>query len=505
MTELLIFISKYIFIILMLIFCLQSKYLVSKGRIVDKNPEDGANAVRLQRFTIILFHILAYATLTFNSEIPIEDYLLTATGGLVLVILAPILIGLVYNRINGLAINCMYLLMDISLVILQRLDPDLALKQMIFFFMGTGVILIIYPILKYFKRFEELKYFYLVLGFILLLVTIIFGSTVRGATNWIKIGGFSFQPAEIVKILFVFYFASVFCRYTDFKDRVIQTVVGFAFVALLVLQKDLGSALIFFMTFVIMLFVSTGSLFFTFSSIGLASVGAVMAYFLFSHIRVRIAAWLDPWSDISNKGYQISQSLFAIGSGGIWGSGLGKGYASTIPIVETDFIFSAICEEFGVIFAILMMFIYMTLFYCGVRSALNTRDKFKAVLASGLTGLICFQTFLIIGGVTKLIPLTGVTLPFVSYVVICTVIVGLLLWIYEPKTEGSEVKYGPDDEREPTRRKPIYREPTHREPTRRSSVSQNRRREPARERRRERINMPDEAPLKRRVRRRDDE
>ncbi len=482
MTELLIFISKYVFIILMFIFCLQSKYLVSKGRNTNKRADEGAYAVRLQRMTIVLFHVLAYATLNFNSEIPVEDYMVTAAGGLVLVVFAPVLIGLVYNRINGLAINCMYFLMDISLVILQRLDPALALRQMVFFFMGTAVILIIYPILRYFKKFYELKYFYLIVGFALLLVTIIFGTNVRGATNWIRIGQFSFQPAEIVKILFVFYFASVFCRNTDFRDRVIQMALGFAFVALLVLQRDLGSALIFFMTFIIILFVSTGSLFFTFSGIGLAGLGAVMAYFMFSHIRVRISAWIDPWSDISNKGYQISQSLFAIGSGGIWGSGLGKGYASTIPIVETDFIFSAICEEFGVLFAIFMIFVYMTLFYCGVRSALNTRSRFKAILASGLTGLLCFQTFIIIGGVTKLIPLTGVTLPFVSYggtsVVICTVIVGLLLWIYVPKTEDSHIKHGPDDVREPVRRK---------------------------KRVRENINIPDEAPLRRRVRRHDDE
>lgn len=463
MTEMLIFLSKYLFIVLLLIFGMQSWYLISKGRNMDYPSAKSTSAVKLQRVTIVLFHILAFATLNFNSEIPIQDYLTVALGGLLLILVMPWLIGLVYGKINGLAVNCMFFLMDISLVTLQRLNPSFAIKQLIFFAIGSVCILVIYPILKHTKELWRFKYVYLGLSFALLLVTLILGTTTRGATNWIYIGSFSFQPAEIVKILYVFYFASVFCHHMTFRETIIQMLIGAVFVVLLVFQRDLGSALIFFMTLLIMVFISTGNIIAVGGSLLAAGFGSVIAYHLFSHIRVRVTAWLDPWSDISNTTYQIAQSLFAIGSGGLWGSGLGKGYASSIPIVETDFIFSAICEEFGIVFAVLMIFIYITLFYCGVRSALNTDSKFNALISSGLTGLLCFQTFLIIGGVTKFIPMTGVTLPFVSYggtsVVISTILVGLLLFYYVPKSEDSEIKYGPDDIRRKRRRRRPSEEP----------------------------------------------
>ncbi len=468
---------------------------------MDYPSAENTAAVKLQRMTMVLFHILAYATLYFNSEIPIKDYLVTAAGGLMLIVAIPPFIRLVYNKINGLVINCMYFLMDLSLVILQRLNPDYALKQLMFFFIGSACILLIYPILRYSKNLHKLKYGYLGLSFILLVMTLFFGTTTRGATNWIYIGEFSFQPSEIVKILYVLYFASVFSREISLKETAAQMAVGLVFVCLLVFQRDLGSSLIFFMTLLIMVFVATGNLPVIFGSLGCACAGAVIAYKMFYHIQVRVAAWLDPWSDIGNTTYQIAQSLFAIGSGGLWGSGLGKGYASSIPIVESDFIFSAICEEFGVVFAIFVIFIYLTIFYCGVRSALNTESKFNAVLASGLTGLICFQTFLIIGGVTKFVPLTGVTMPFVSYggtsVVISSVIIGILLWIYVPKTEFSEEKYGIDEEKPKRRRRSAAASASSRGASRRKATDETKRKTG--------INTNTEGPLSRRVRGRNDE
>ncbi|MCD7776930.1 MAG: FtsW/RodA/SpoVE family cell cycle protein [Clostridiales bacterium] len=511
MVELLIFLSKYLFIILAAIFCLQSVYIVSKGRQMDYPSAENTKAVKLQRATTILFHVLAYATLYFNSEIPLKDYMITALGGLALILAVPPFIRIVYGKINGLVINCMYFLMDLSLVILQRLNPDYALKQLMYFFIGSACILLIYPLLKYCKNFHKLKYGYLGLGFLLLLLTLVFGTTTRGATNWIYIGSFSFQPSEIVKLLYVFYFASVFSRKITFKETVAQMAVGLIFVCLLALQRDLGSALIFFMTLLIMVFISTGNIIVILGSLVCACVGAFGAYKMFSHIQVRVAAWLDPWSDIGNTTYQIAQSLFAIGSGGLWGSGLGKGYASSIPIVESDFIFSAICEEFGVIFAVFVIFIYLTIFYCGARSALNAETKFNAILASGLTGLICFQTFLIIGGVTKFVPLTGVTLPFVSYggtsVVITSVIIGILLWIYVPKTEFSEDKQGTDEPPKKRRRKTAANSvnTSRRRPSSQSRTGNNSESGSTASRQRPNINTNTSGPLSGKVRRRDDE
>ena len=165
----------------------------------------------------------------------------------------------------------------------------------------------------------------------------------------------------------------------------------------------------------------------------MACLGSVIGYKLFSHVRVRVEIWLNPWSDISNKGYQIAQSLFAIGTYGVMGSGFNMGMPNTIPVVEKDLIFSAICEEFGIFFGIGLILIFIMIFYRSVKVSLNSQNKFLCLLSSGMTSLLCFQTFLIIGGATKLIPLTGVTLPFISYggssIIINFVIIGILQWV----------------------------------------------------------------------------
>ncbi len=155
---------------------------------------------------------------------------------------------------------------------------------------------------------------------------------------------------------------------------------------------------------------------------------------MFAHVRTRVLIWKNPWAEIEVKGYQIAQSLFAIGTKGFFGSGLTKGFPKSIPVVEKDFIFSAICEEFGVIFAILVICLFILLFYCMVMTSLKSNNRFLTILSAGITSMICFQTFLILGGVVKFIPLTGVTLPFISYggssIIINFVILGLIQWIH---------------------------------------------------------------------------
>ena len=202
---------------------------------------------------------------------------------------------------------------------------------------------------------------------------------------------------------------------------------------LLVLQKDLGSALIFFMTYMVMLYIATSNEFLFFLGMGAASVAAMGAYKLFSHVQVRVAAWRNPWADIDAGGYQIVSSLFAITTWGLFGSGLTKGMPKSIPVVESDMIFSAICEEFGVIFGAGVIGIFIMLLYRGVRIALDCNRRYYSILAAGVTTLISFQAFVILGGVMKLIPLTGVTLPFVSYggssVLVSLMMIGLLQWV----------------------------------------------------------------------------
>jgi len=200
---------------------------------------------------------------------------------------------------------------------------------------------------------------------------------------------------------------------------------------LLVFQRDLGTALIYFCTFLAMVYVATSRFLYTVFGLGLFVAGAAASYYLFDHVRNRVEIWLDPWSYIDTAGYQVTQSLFAIGSGGLLGTGLGQGYPNYIPAVHTDIIFSACCEELGLAGGVAITVLFMIIIYRGLRTALQAKDDFAALAASGLTALLGLQAFIILAGVTGLLPLTGVTLPFISYggssLVANYILLGLLL------------------------------------------------------------------------------
>lgn len=312
-------------------------------------------------------------------------------------------------------------LTGIGFVFLYRLKPAFAERQ--FWWIIVGAITFIVAILttRNYRKLGQFKYLYMLVGLLALVITVIFGTRVGGSTNWITIGQFRFQPAEVVKLFLVLFLASYL---VDKKELLVKPklehlgpllIMWGMSVLFLVSQKDLGTALLFFGTFLAMLYAATGK--WTYTTIGslLFSAGATVAYFLFGHVRVRFDIWLDPWTDINGKGYQIAQSLFAIGSGGLFGSGLGSGKASVIPAVHTDFIFAAITEELGLIGGIGIIILYILLIYRGFRIALKAKNDFGMMLATGLTCLLAIQTFIILGGVIKFIPLTGITLPFISY------------------------------------------------------------------------------------------
>ncbi|TLN18730.1 FtsW/RodA/SpoVE family cell cycle protein, partial [bacterium] len=285
--------------------------------------------------------------------------------------------------------------------------------------------------LKDYKQLEEYKYIYILGGLAALLATILFGVEVGGARSWVALGGFRMQPSELVKIVLVLFLAS----YLD-EQREVLTAGGKGFLGiswpglqylgpllvmwgfslvLLIFQKDLGTALIFFGTFLAMIYAATGRWSYVISGIILFAAGAVLCYFLFAHVRVRVAIWLNPWRDIEGTGYQIVQSLFAIGSGGLLGTGFTAGRPTLIPAVHTDFIFSAVAEEFGLFGGMALIMIYLLMVYRGFKMALDSGTGFGSLLAAGLTSLLAIQTIVIIGGGTKLLPLTGGTLPFFSY------------------------------------------------------------------------------------------
>lgn len=307
------------------------------------------------------------------------------------------------------------MLMSIGIIILYRINPKIGAKQIVWFIIGIVAFFSSYFFIKSIKKWSQWMFLYVVLSFILFLATLIFGSNIKGATNWIRIGSFSFQPAEVIKILFVFFLASYYVNRKRFENKYILAGISYANIAFLFLQKDLGSALIFFAIYTAILYVYETDRKFILLNIGTACIVGIISVFIFSHVKVRVETWLNPWASISGNGYQITQSLFAIAAGGFLGTGIGRGHPEFIPEVHNDFIFSAICEEMGVLTGIAIIMLYLILIYRGIKISLEQKNPFYKIVALGITVSIGFQAFTILGGVTKMIPLTGVTLPFLSY------------------------------------------------------------------------------------------
>lgn len=331
------------------------------------------------------------------------------------------------------------LLAVIGIVMIYRMYKDIAIKQIIWVILGISLFMFVVVLLPDLSRFAKYKYVYLVLTIILMSLGTFFAKETYGSKNWIQIGGTSFQPSEFAKLTLVAYLAAALHDYQDKiksyveagKDRrrrgsnnttlkkSIQILIEPAIVVMIslgfmVLQKDLGSALLFFAISITMLYIGTSKGKYVFWCIGLFMVGATISYFLFDHVQVRVQIWLDPWKYASGKGYQLVQSLIAIASGGFFGTGLGLGQPKIIPVVTSDFIFSAICEEMGIAMGIGTMLIYFLLFYRSMRAAIKTEDDFSKLLAVGYSTMMAAQVLVIIGGVIGAIPLTGITLPFIS-------------------------------------------------------------------------------------------
>ena len=455
MYEIIINISRYIFDMYIFAFLLIGFLIcIGEKNIISINSR---LYLILQRLIIFFFHTSTFTILILNKETKKLDtntilfFLIT----LIFIVLGNIIVSLIYKNSCPLLWNGIFFLMSLGIAELYRLNPHLAKKQFVWFILGFCICLIIPIILNILPRLNLFKYLYLFLGLSLLLATLLIGIENGGAKNWISIKGLTFQPSELVKLLFIFYLSSCFSNHNlKIKDLIFPSIMSLIFIVCLVFQTDLGSALIFFMTYLIMVYISTSKTWLVLLGSFLACIGSIVGYNLFSHVKVRVEIWLNPWIDISNKGYQMAQSLFAIGTYGALGSGFNMGMPTTIPVVEKDLIFSAICEEFGVFFGIGIILIFIMIFYRSVKISLNSQNKFLGLLSSGMTSLLCFQTFLILGGATKLIPLTGVTLPFISYggssIVINFVLIGILQWVsirnakynlyYEDNKNYQEVK-----------------------------------------------------------------
>lgn len=323
-----------------------------------------------------------------------------------------------------------FTLSGIGITFVTRLQPDASLGQVIFLFLGVALMVGTLAMVKNLEVIKRYKYVLGIAGIILLVLPMFIGTEIYGSKLWIKIGGFQFQPGEFAKVLIVLFLAGYLAENRELLSISNRTVLGIKFprlrllyplfivwgVCLLVVafERDLGSALLFYTIFLIMLYVATGRVSYVIIGLALLAVGAFGMYQIMSHVQVRVAIWLDPFSDAQNLGYQIVQSLFSLADGGLAGVGIGKGMADIIPVVASDMIFAAIGEEMGLLGGSAVLLLFMLFAVRGLTTAARAKSDLAAFSAAGLTAAISFQAFTIVGGVTKLIPLTGVTLPFMS-------------------------------------------------------------------------------------------
>lgn len=400
--------SKYIIIILFAVYTWHC-FTVFIGKNVDRQDK----IYKRQKTIMYVIHFICSLVLYLNSlSVQILEFYVAQVIFLVLVDKAYLY---VYRNLSKMVMNNMLMLLCIGFLMIERLSPASAVRQMIFASAIALMGLFIPWLIERFPYFDRFGWIYAVVGIVLLALVFVIGKEQYGAKNWIQFGSIALQPSEFVKIIYVFFIAAFLAKSTEFLNVVKVSAVAAVYVLILVAEKDLGAALIFFFTYALMLYVaSQNSLYLLLASV-MGVMAAVGGWKLFHHVQVRVQAWQDPWSTIDSDGYQVAHSLFAIGTGGWFGMGLGEGMPYKIPVATTDFIFSAICEELGGLFAICLILVEVSCFVMFVNIALKMTRRFYKLTALGLAMEYIFQVFLTIGGVTKFIPSTGVTLPLISY------------------------------------------------------------------------------------------
>ncbi len=414
MTEILLTGAKYLIIIFMAYFV----YISFRAQ-RDVPDEKKKVTFILQRVFIILTHALAFfcicINIKLNSDISfnIPHAIGLYIGQLAYIIIISIVIPRFISLSQGLN-NVMCMFIVVGFIIQTRLNYETSVRQFIILIVGTAIFVAFLFFCKKAKFLRNLTWVYCIVGMALLLMVLVLSRVTKGAKLALDLGFFSFQPMEFVKILFVMFVASAFYKAKDLKTILITAACAAIHILIVVFCRDLGSALILFVIYVLMLYVTTRKLSYLGISVGCFAIASVAAYFLFSHVQVRIQTWLNPWQDINDKGYQITQSLFAIGTGGWFGSGLFRGSPRNVPEVSNDMVISAISEEMGAIFTILLILLCLCFVLMVMRVALRVNNTFYKLLAFGLGTSYAIQVFLTIGGAIKFIPLTGVNLPFIS-------------------------------------------------------------------------------------------
>lgn len=321
----------------------------------------------------------------------------------------------------------------VGMVLLLRLNAHMARLQLIWMGVGMLAMLLLVALLRDYRLMERYRYTLALLGLALLFSTMILGREVNGARLWLVFGPLRLQPSELAKILLAVFFAAYLAERRELIASAGKKVLGLNLprprdlgplltmwalsLLLLIFQRDLGSSLLFFGIFLAVIYVSTERPAFVLAGVVLFLAGATLTFFLFGHVESRVKSWIDPLDPqtVNGESYQIAQSLFAFADGGLSGTGLARGSPDLIPFVETDFIYASAGEELGLFGAVALALLYLAFTCRGLYVALRCPDDFGRLLAVGLSAIVGLQSFIIMGGVTRLLPLTGITLPFVSY------------------------------------------------------------------------------------------
>lgn len=441
MERVLLELSKYIILLLFLMFTLTGFRAIGKNK---------GRLFYVQRGFLLGVHFLAYVTFFIHTKE--MKYLLFYGVQLLYFIAVMVLYDVFYPKMSKLIVNNMCMLLAIGFVMIARITFDRAVKQFVIVVAASALGLFVPFFIKKMRWLSKCTWLYAMAGIGLLAVMKLAGSITYGASISFSIAGITVQPVEIVKIIFVFFLAAFLARRHDLKSILIVSAVCAVHVLLLVWAKELGGALIFCVVYLCLIYVATRQPLYFIGGLAGGSAAAVVAYHLFNHVRVRVLTWSTPFSVIKNDTSQISQSLFAIGTGGWFGMGLMEGMPQTIPVASEDFIFSAITEELGMCFSFCMILICLSTFIMFINIATKIREPFYKLVATGLGIGYIFQVFLTIGGGSKFIPLTGVTLPLVSYggsSVLCSIIIfQIIQGIYVLKAKEDQIPYEEEEEDE---------------------------------------------------------
>lgn len=438
-------ISNYAFVVIMAVYIITNIVVF-----FFKNPEKHRHFYMMQTLLAIAFHAVGYITLFMRTE-DARYFFFFAFQEIILFAII-LVFRTIYRSVSRQMLNNVIMLLFVGFTILGRLAFSNAVRQFVITVVALAISMVIPWIMKQTNIIKKWGYVYCGVGIVALGAVWLTGEITNGSKLAFTIQGMSFQPSEFVKITLVFFIAALLANKKDPYRYISTALFSVVHILILVLSRDLGGAGIYCMIYLFMLYASNRNIL----TLGAGAILGAGAFYLalqtFSHVQIRVQNWLNPWTDMSNTGYQITQSLFAIGTGGWEGMGLLQGDPTTIPYVNEDFVFSAIAEEFGVVFSILLILLYLLTVLHIFRMSARVKEPFHKLILFGLAVCLGTQVILTIGGGTRFIPLTGVTLPLISMggssLTATLLMFGVIQGIYIQEFSYYEEEYYDDDEYE---------------------------------------------------------